>query len=372
MNNVLSYLDWRGDLPFSKSPFNEVDNLILSLFCYLPLEEIVPGPGKRPVSLVRAAEKYFSARPVPDRSEKTSHSGEAYDWLFYRMANSDRFRKVTLSDMVSITDDVWTEQFAAVCFHLDRRTLYIAYRGTADKLVGWKEDFLLACLPTIPSHEQALRYLVRTAQTYPQGVLHVGGHSKGGNLAVYASARAPLPVQDRICRVWSNDGPGFQPEFLNRRGYKQISGRIRSIVPESSIVGLLLTQDKNYEIVGSSQIGLMQHDGFSWEVSGPQFVQKEGLSAQSLQMEKKIEDWLGKIPAEEKKKVVDTLFDLLAASGATTLSDVKKGKLKFAIAALPQMMDLPKVIRNHILEFFVLLEQTSLFLSVESRLNRNR
>ena len=116
----------------------------------------------------------------------------------------------------------------------------------------------------------------------------------------------------------------------------------------------------------------MQHDGFSWEVSGPQFVQKEGLSAQSLQMEKKIEDWLGKIPAEEKKKVVDTLFDLLAASGATTLSDVKKGKLKVAIAALPQMMDLPKVIRNHILEFFVLLEQTSLFLSVESRLNRNR
>ena len=372
MDNILSYLEWRGDLSFSQSPFNEVDNLILSMLCYLPFEEMVPPIGEHPVTLVRAAEQYFSVHPVPDEPQKAVHSEDAYEWLLYRMAASERFRRIRLSDMVCVTKERGAEDFAAICVHIDRKHLYIAFRGTADKLIGWKEDFLLACLAKIPSHKQALQYLTDIGLRYPEAAFDVGGHSKGGNLAIYAAAKVPEAVQERIIAVWSNDSPGFQESFLAGRGYKKIKTRIRSIVPESSVVGMLLAHDDNYEIVSSSQIGLMQHDGFSWEVSGTHFVQKEGLSSQSMLMDMKIRDWLDSIPKEEKKETINTLFKLLSASGATTLSEVRKGKLKVAISALPEMLELPKDIRDTILEFLILIEQLSIRLSMESHLNKSR
>ena len=370
MDNILSYLKWRGDISFSKSPFNEVDNLILSMLCYLPLEEVVPSPGKRSVLLIKAAESYFSVHPMPETHRKAVHSEDAYEWLLYQLAASERFRMLRLSDMVSITDESGSEQFAALCVHIDRKNTYIAFRGTADTLIGWKEDFLLSCLSTIPSQRHALQYLTETAGRYPGRVFAVGGHSKGGNLAVYAAAKVPASIQKRISSIWSNDGPGFQKSFPESRGYKRIRDRIRSIVPESSVVGMLLSHDNSYEIVSSSQIGLMQHDGFSWEVEGTRFVQKEGLSGQSILMDMKIRDWLDSIPDKEKRKTIDILFDLLSASGAATLTEVRKGKLKVAISALPQMLELPKETRDIIIEFLILVEQLSLRLSVESRLNK--
>ncbi len=370
MDSVLSYVEWRGDLSLSQSPFNEVDNLIFSLLCYLPLEGVVPSPGKRKILLVRAAEKYFAVHPMPERPQKAEHAGSTFEWLFYRMAVSERYRKMYLSDMVSVTEEDGAEQFAAMCIHMDRKNIYAAFRGTADKLVGWKEDFLLSCLSEIPSQKQALLYLTDIGERYPGAVLHTGGHSKGGNLAVYAAAKVPAAIQDRLGSVWSNDGPGFQKKFLNSRGYRQIRGRIRAIVPESSVVGMLLSHDNAYEIVSSSQIGLMQHDGFSWEVSGTHFVQKEGLSGQSILMDMKIRDWLESIPDKEKRKTIDTLFELLAASGATTLTEIRKGKLKVAAAALPQMAQLPKDIRDNILDFLILVEQLSIRLGMESRISK--
>ena len=370
MDNILAYLEWRGDLTFSRSPFNEVDSLILSMLCYLPLEGIVPMPEKRRIRLVKAAEKYFAAHPIPDRPQKAVHAEDTFAWLFYRMAMTERYRRLWLSDMVSETHEDGSEQFAAMCIHMDKGRIYAAFRGTADTLIGWKEDFLLSCLPQIPSQKQALQYLTDVAAAYPHASLITGGHSKGGNLAVYAAACAPVSVQKRILSVWSHDGPGFQKTFLSGRGYKQIRDRVRSIVPESSVVGMLLSHDDDYEIVSSSQIGLMQHDGFSWEVSGTHFVQKEGLSGQSILMDQKIRDWLDGIPAKEKRKTIDILFSLLAASGATTLSEVQKGKLKVAISALPQMLELPKETRDVIIEFLVLIEQLSVRLGMESRLHR--
>ena len=38
--NLFDYLDWRGDVPFSVDPFNEVDNLLLSQLVYTEFEGI--------------------------------------------------------------------------------------------------------------------------------------------------------------------------------------------------------------------------------------------------------------------------------------------------------------------------------------------
>lgn len=34
MGNIMDYIEWRGDLPFTQSEFNDVDNLILACFSY--------------------------------------------------------------------------------------------------------------------------------------------------------------------------------------------------------------------------------------------------------------------------------------------------------------------------------------------------
>ena len=57
MANLLDYLDWRGDLTLDKSPFNEVDNLILAELSFVDFKDIVPAPSEgESVALRDAAE----------------------------------------------------------------------------------------------------------------------------------------------------------------------------------------------------------------------------------------------------------------------------------------------------------------------------
>ncbi len=59
-NNILTYLKWRGDVDFSTSPFNDIDALVLSIFSYIELPDIVDS-GSRTITLEKAAKIYFAA-----------------------------------------------------------------------------------------------------------------------------------------------------------------------------------------------------------------------------------------------------------------------------------------------------------------------
>ena len=215
-----------------------------------------------------------------------------------------------------------------------------------------------------------MNYLERVAALYPEKTFMLGGHSKGGNLAVYAAASASEEIQNRIVSVWSNDSPGFQNEMLISDGYQRIAFAVHHIVPKSSVVGMLLAHDEHYKIVDSSQVGLLQHDGFSWVVSGNHFIELEELTIQSVKADRAISKWLQGLSLEERRQFVDCLFDVLYASGVTTLSEVRRDKLKALTASLPHVKEIPKDSRERIIEFLVLLRQIIRRLSIESKLDR--
>ena len=228
----------------------------------------------------------------------------------------------------------------------------------------------MACMPEVPSQEEAVLYTERVAAQYPDHRLLLGGHSKGGNLAVYAAVQASPEIQRRIDSVWSNDGPGFQEAFLSSEAYQAVSHKIRSIVPKSSVVGMLLAHPENYQIVDSSQIGLLQHDGLSWQIMGDHFVTLPELTRESIRTDQRIRKWMQKIPQEERKEFVDALFDVLNASGAHTLSEVRKDRVKTITSSFSSMKELPKETRDRILEFIMLLNLISRRLNDENRINQ--
>ena len=371
MNNIYSYLTWRGDLTLSQSPFNEVDNLVLSILCYLDFSGIVPENDKQDITIQRAAAEYFSLHAIPQRPDPEKASSlELREWMLYLMADTRRFRNMRLSCLVQILDTEQVKQFSAMTILVSRKQLYLSFRGTSDVLTGWKEDFLMACMPEVPSQEEAVLYTERVAEQYPNHRLLLGGHSKGGNLAVYAAVQASPEIQRRIDSVWSNDGPGFQEAFLSSEAYQAVSHKIRSIVPKSSVVGMLLAHPENYQIVDSSQIGLLQHDGLSWQIMGDHFVTLPELTRESIRTDQRIRKWMQKIPQEERKEFVDALFDVLNASGAHTLSEVRKDRVKTFSAFFSSMKELPKETRDRILEFIMLLNLISRRLNDENRINQ--
>ena len=269
MANILDYLDWRGDLTLSERPFNEVDNLILAEICYLDFSGFAPASfAVQTVTLQDAANAYFAAHPTTDMGVLVP---DQIPVLVERAAKTARFGDIRLLGYVNRIDAETQTQFSAMTMLLPDGSAYVAFRGTDDTIVGWKEDFNMAFTPEIPAQKYACAYLQQAAKALPFRPLLVGGHSKGGNLAVYAAVFCGQPVQKQLTAVYNNDGPGFYTSLLPLPAHRAVSDRITTILPESSVVGMLLAHEERYQVVRSTQIGLMQHDGFSWLVKGERF-----------------------------------------------------------------------------------------------------
>jgi len=213
----------------------------------------------------------------------------------------------------------------------------------------------MAFLPEIPSQRQAVEYVCAVARRFPRRRIRLGGHSKGGNLAVYAAVFSPAGVQRRIEHVWSNDGPGFHEDLFQLPQYQRLSGRITSIIPKSSVVGMLLQHEEDYAVVDSSQQGLLQHDGFSWEVLGTGFVRLRSVTRQGRINDLVLKDWVRNMPMAQREKFVEGLFAVLESSGARTLTDLKEEGIKGAGAMVKAMKGLDKETRDALLYAIKLL-----------------
>ena len=331
MATLNDYLDWRGDIPFSVSPFNEADNYIIAKIGTADYTGFVSREAiSLPVGVViqdyfnRYGEDggYFGALASPDIGP-----------MLRRLPELERFRELRLSGYVNRVLPEQTEQFSALTLTLPDERHYVSFRGTDDTLAAWKENFMMSLDGTVPAQRDAAEYLEWAASVYP-GALIVGGHSKGGNLAVYAAASAAPEVQARISAVYNNDGPGFAPEFLKSEGYLRIRDRIITLLPQYSIVGTLLTQedDDHITVVKSSRAGIAAHDGFNWETCAAGFVRCEaGLSRRSRAFDSTMNEMLEHMDLEERRVFIDTFFDLLAGSGAVTLTDINENKLRRAV-----------------------------------------
>jgi len=341
MANMMDYLDWRGDLTLDQSPFNEVDNLILSQLAYLNLDYVVPpAVSGDSVTVREAAERYFAMydeRTVSSRGSLIRVTAA----LLKKMADSPRFAHARMGKFANVLDFGQMKQFAAVQYWLDDGTIFVAYRGTDHTLVGWKENFHMSFTTPVPSQFEALRYLEDTAGD--AGVpLRLGGHSKGGNLAVYAAVMCRPAIRRRILEVYNNDGPGFDARMTKSPEYRSMLGRIRKIVPQTSIVGMLLEHEEEYVVVRSSQNRFMQHDAMSWEVLGPQFVHLDRITEESRMLDMALKSWLRGMSRAERERFVDALFQVFELAEVRSFRDFSQAKWRKARALIKALNQSPE------------------------------
>lgn len=317
MRNIITYAE-ETLATFDRQPFNRVDSLILSWAAYLRLPEerleAHDWRGVRLGDLFRAED--FGC--LFQRHWDVSSSRK----LLTALAASPRYRDIRVMGYTQQMDAGLEKQFAAVTFQWEDRWGYIAFRGTDSTLVGWKEDFNMAFQYPVPSQEAAQRYLAQAAK-HCKGELRVGGHSKGGNLAVYAAAHSAQEVQERLVRVYSHDGPGFLAAVLQSGEFQAIAPRLDKTLPQSSLVGMLLEQQENFRIVKSDRVGLWQHDPFSWQVEGNDFCLQEELTPDAQYLDKTLNRWISSLTTAERERFVDSLYALVDAAHIETLAQLR-------------------------------------------------
>ena len=299
--NLFDYLYWRGDLTLDRLPFNPVDGLILSWFASLPLENPMPE------TLGEAAAEIWV---------------EGEGLRFARMlAESPRFREMKLRYFSEKFSQEEQMQFAAVTVLTGDARAFIAFRGTDATLVGWKEDFNMAFSDEVPAQREAVDYINLVGENI-RLPLRVGGHSKGGNLAVYGASLCDRDIQRRIGRVYNFDGPGLSPLVMSSMGHVAVAPRIETFLPESSIVGILLERSAGYHVVKSDAVGVMQHSPYSWQVEPAGFVLLDELGWQSLYADRTIRDWLGGMSGESRETFVNALYEIVESTDAKTVGQI--------------------------------------------------
>lgn len=318
IGNIIEYVRQYGQYSFFEKPLNDVDSLVLCQFAYLKFDGMVPGVDCNCASITveELARKETLERLFQDQwLQKESKE------LFQNMLESRRFHSLKMNCYVNIVEKKQEFQFSAITFILEDGTLYIAFRGTDESIVGWKEDFNMAFLSPIPSQTYSVKYL-----NFVTGKLnksfYVGGHSKGGNLAIYSAMNCLPSVQDRILKVYSMDGPGFRAVTLDRCAYDKIASRVVKILPHSSLVGMIFENEMKYQVVESKNIGLLQHDAFSWLIKNGEFVVVKGIYESRKRKNKVMNEWIATLTEDEMRVFVDTLFQIISASTADDFLDL--------------------------------------------------
>ncbi len=347
--NLFGYLSRAFDT-FDERGLSDVDSLVLSCLSYFRYQgDAVRSPEGAPLRDLFRAEWL----------EAMTHGlwdpvGLAR--LLALVAASPRFRDVRVSDYVDDFDEAVEKQFSACVLRLPGGGAYLSFRGTDNTLVGWKEDFNMAFETGVPSQYAAMAYLGRVASSI-EGPLYLGGHSKGGNLAVCAAARCPAAIAARVVRVFSHDGPGFTEEALADELWKERSGLVSKTVPRSSVIGMLFERQEDYAVVDSSTAGLTQHDPFSWVVEGEDFVRQEGLGRGASFVDKGLNEWIASMTRAEREGFVETLFSVLNAAGEDTFADLSGNWQASVPAMLKRLGELEPEQRGHITRALVLLAQ---------------
>ena len=332
METINNYIKYFKDVPFSESPFNDVDNIIFSTLVYLDFKDIL----KKPMTLKELGKKYFNNidyREIKKSAVIIRRTVDNFELLF----NGDRYKNIIVSDYVKYVDS--EKQFCAMKFKSDNFT-YIAYEGTDDSMIGWREDCQMIYKFPVPAQKCAIDYINKYVKLSDKKII-VGGHSKGGNLAMTAAMYAKSYIKKRIFRVYNNDGPGFRLKEAESHEFKEMEKKLRMFVPEESMVGMLLRNTKNYKVVKSSGKGLFQHNPNNWKCYGPIFLEGT-LSDGSVDVHRKIIRWLNRHDDKKREKMVESVFDMINNSDIKLFSELRQLRLTRLIKLIKASKDVDK------------------------------
>lgn len=332
MPNIIDYIEDYGRYSFDEKPFNEVDSLLLCQLAYLRLDGAADDPQGKPLIEVlregRLSEAFAHVFDV-----------ESTKLLCLGVIASKRYQGTLITRYTDKLDLKQELQFAAVTFLIDGSFSYVAFRGTDQSIVGWKEDFNMLFMEHVPSQLEAAAYLAQVGESI-EGPLIVGGHSKGGNLALYASGKCDPAVKERIERIYNHDGPGFRDDFTRTSDYASIATKVHKTLPRTAMIGLLFSQNEEYHVVESSAFGVYQHDPFNWLVQEDKFKYVYGIDTQAVLLSEVMVRWLEKVDEEKRKKLIESIYKIVASTEATNLQDMKENWQKSALTLLKAAREL--------------------------------
>ena len=354
MADLFDYLDWRGDITFSEVPFGKIDALMLSHLSYSIFDGLISDSFSESKTLELLVCDFKNASDYEGRINIGFLINKRTAELSFKCAESKRFKNVRISGYKNIYSEENIEQFAAMTFTIDKVNV-IAFRGTDDTIVGWREDFNIAYLPQIPSQKDALEYFSLAAKELGGNFILVG-HSKGGNLAVNTAVNCGEETQKRIEKIYNFDGPGFLPEFFEKKEYKNIENKIHSVYPELSVVGMIFSHPKNFEITKSNGFAIMQHDALTWQVLGSSFENAEDFTEESKIFYKAFNKWVKKLSIEQRKKFVNALFDVIEASGAKTNTDLEKNAITSSAKMIAAYSSMDKETKKEVKNILLVLK----------------
>lgn len=350
--NLNDYLLWRGDLPLREHPFNEVDCAILASVSYLPFERLDLSSLREPLTLGEASRLLLQTPDIGRAVLLPDHTH-----LLSLLTECPRFKDARLIAFANKIDTVSQTQFSATTIDLCTEALYVAYRGTDETLIGWKEDFNMGLMCPVPAQALAVDYLNESAQgTRP---LVVCGHSKGGNLAIYASAFCREDVQARIRTIYNFDGPGFTEEVLSTEGYARIKPRIQTFLPQFSVVGMLFGNEGKCSIVHSEQVGIMQHDLFSWDVERDRFCYLETVNRSSRFVDSTLAAWIDQMDHEQREQFVEGIYTVLKQTNARTTKELGDNWFTTVRRALRSLKNLDEPTRRAVIQALLLLVKST-------------
>ena len=312
MANIFDYLtDVQYD-SFYDIPLNELDVLALTELTYLSFDNLLDESDNRLLDVATRVPRDINVLTNKERLQ-----------LLDQLSTHKRFKNSKLSNFVNDIDEELQKQFAAMTYRLNLDTYLIVFRGTDDSIIGWKEDFHMTYMKEIPAQKHALEYLEDFFTQHPKQKVMVAGHSKGGNLAVYAASQIQPELQEKISAVYTYDAPGLQAELTETTGYQEVIPKIHRFVPQDSVIGMMLEVPDTPTVVKSTALGgIAQHSTFSWLTEGHHFVQLEAISSESLQIKDTLKEWVDSVPDEELELYFDLFFGTILESGISSINEL--------------------------------------------------
>ncbi|WP_080797370.1 Mbeg1-like protein [Arabiibacter massiliensis] len=324
MRNIVAYMA-EEQRTFAESPFNPVDSLVFSTLAYLNYEEapcLPAEPGERVL--------LHDVVMLADWDALTAHSWmedakDTRDFL-HVLSASRRMRDVRVAFYANELSEAVEKQFSAVTLFFPAaagETAYLAFRGTDGSFAGWKEDFNLCFKRVIPSQRTAAAYVSGVASAFG-GPLILGGHSKGGNLAEYAALTVDEGAYARLEGVYNHDGPSFLEDPSPRIDDVRFCALLHKTVPESSAFGMILERRADFRVVVSSALSVFQHEPFTWQTEGDDFVYQEALNPTAVFFDEALDAWLRSKAPEERERFIDTIYELLASTEAASWAEFQE------------------------------------------------
>ena len=361
MANINDYLIWRGDLLINnETPFNEIDSMILARFSYLRFDKI----KMQEIETIGSISEKMKALD----NEEFLYDGDKE--LITKLGESNRFKNMEVTDYIQKFDKQVEKQFGAITIHISEKEMYISFIGTNSTITGWKEDFNMAFMDNVPCQIEGKNYVENVANKYLNKKLRIGGHSKGGNVAIYSAIAAPKMIQDRIIKGYNYDGPGFNKKMVEKYKNSEVLSRLETYMPQDSIIGRILDHQEKSEIALSIEKGIYQHDIYSWQVLRDDLIKSEKTTDSSDAMGNTLKEWLETTSPEQRKIFFDEIFELFYSTEANKFADIQKSLSKNIVKIFKAYGEISEEDKKTITEMLKLFVKTYMAEIMEQNTNK--